>query len=99
MPTAPNYLDTSREDWRSQAPRQGNCRACDERVLWCSFVIEGREVWRPYNFSDGYLHFATCPQRHAFRVAKGKAEPNPAPKPKPSTKPATLFDMTPYGVE
>jgi hypothetical protein len=95
---APLQLDTSKPNWRSQAPRIGRCNSCNERVLWCSFIVEEKEVWRPYNASDGFLHFKTCPQRHAFRTAKPKLE-DPKPKPKPKPKPATLFDMTTYGVD
>ncbi len=70
----PSQLDTTREDWRMQARGKGNCKSCNEEVLWCWFDdAQGDNVKRPYNYSDGKLHFATCPERHAFRTAQPKA--------------------------
>lgn len=66
--SAPLQLDTSRPDWRRQATGKGNCRACGEEVLWCSFEDhQGHEIKRPYNYEDGQSHFTTCTAPRVFK--------------------------------
>jgi len=95
---APSCLDTSREDWRRQSTGKGTCRACDAEILWCSFAdSQGHEIKRPYNYSDGLLHFGTCPDRRAFRTAKPIVQPEPKKEAeKPQAPQASLFAMTDY---
>ena len=48
------------------ASREDDCRACDQRILWCK-TPAGK--WSPQN-PDGTSHFSNCPGADKFRGRK-----------------------------